>query len=190
MAVQETVEQGNTSESVMTKDDAEMVEQTLPETESYPSYDQDNPELDALLAGADDSASQNVSATAKSAQVSGIMSKEEASKLAVTGIIKGVEWAREQSGEDLKISKATLGICGTLMTPVVMKYGNTIKDQIDKLTSGAIEQDSYMPEVLATVGVVGVGGSLFLQNKKAKKQRGEEKTEVQKTQEESTVNGD
>lgn len=142
-------------------------EQSTAEKEESSAYTEENSEMDAFLNEAmttkADEYEQEVSEQkAEKMQIS----PEEATKMAVTGVMQSVGFVREQTGKDIKLSQSQIMLSSTLFVPAIMKYGPMVQQYLADMAAG-VDEDSNLPEYLAAGGVCAVGSMMYLKGRKA-----------------------
>lgn len=171
--LQNEVQENNEPETVNTPEPEQPAEVDQTETAETPEqYSADNGELDAIIAAAtatkDDETSESGESAPGSAGV--LIGKDDAAKYAVMGVMQCVKFAGQYTGEPLQISKTQLHVFSMLLTPLIMKHGDTVMRQVEQFQDG-VSGEGYMPELAAGVGVVGLGGVLYMKNRKIKRQK-------------------
>lgn len=139
--------------------------------EDVQQYTANNSELDAFIQDASETQAEKKQAEQQHAIEGDYLPKDEAAQFAVTGILHTVNFFRQQTGEDLKLSNMQLTIFASTLTPLVMKYGASVQRFITEGLENIGEDDGHLPEYVALGGAAGLAGSLWWQCRSARKKR-------------------
>jgi hypothetical protein len=140
------------------------------ENEKEPElYTEQNAELEAML-NDQEPPEREVEAlggpSVKAAEV-GTITQEVAAGMAVEAIVGVAQYSSKELNVQIKLSEFQLGVLSALFVPVIMKYGDAVKDYMQNMTEG-VSKDSYIPEYIAAGGAAALGASIWWQNRKAK----------------------
>jgi hypothetical protein len=154
----------------------EQAQQENSETISQEQQGPENKALEQLLHDAaltqesmnEENASEAEKESAAQALKQYELAPEQATEMAVKGIIEVCSLAKDTLNIDVKISHRQLGFLSVLFVPAIMKYAPTVQRYLEDTITN-IDDDSLVPEYCAGAGVLAVGGLILWQNKKAKK---------------------
>lgn len=143
--------------------------QTSPEAASS-ELPNDNPEFDSFVEEQTKTLEQERQERRDDkAALSLKISQEEAQQMAMQGIQMVLGMAGQQTGQQFQLNPIMQHLAATLMTPCIMKHGATLK----KLMSGAmdVDENSYMPEIMAVGGAALVGFPVVKQIRQEKRKK-------------------
>jgi hypothetical protein len=135
-----------------------ILENSKNEDDGVPMYTVDNSELDDILGNATttqaDSEQQEKSdcdSPGQQSQKKGAVSIEEALKIAVLGLGQITELASNLTGKEIVIGEMPTTLFAVFTAPLIQKY----KPKIDAMDVNPknVDLDSWVPEIMAAVGV-------------------------------------
>ena len=143
-----------------------ILENSESENDGIPMYSVDNSELDDLLGDATTTKKETAQQgkteqTSNDGQKQSSVSCDDALKLAVMGLGQITELASNLTGKEILIGEMPTTIFAALTAPLIQKY----KPKMDMMDVNPknVDLDSWMPELMAAVGVGVAGLPIWLQ---------------------------
>lgn len=129
-------------------------------------YSEENKGLDAFIQDATKTKAQESGGANKDGEKDNTEVKpysySEAASYVGHGLDLITQEASELLGNQLVMPPKVKRIAEFLLAPLGMKYGHKFEQYIKSKQDGNVE--GYMPEIMATLGIAGVGGFLYWQN--------------------------
>jgi hypothetical protein len=120
-----------------------------PKSDFVPTYSADNNQLSEFIGNATETVEdKKLAEQAAPSKQNKYMSAEDATELALTGLVGIQKAAKEFSGKDLVFSENSVKVFALLLTPLCQKYGHLLEN----LDPDKVDKDSYIPECLAVLG--------------------------------------
>ncbi len=152
------------SESTHAQSLENITEHSELQTDSYPAYDAENSELDAMLRESTTTKAETREAEREEkAKEVPLISDEDACNYALMGLGELQNELQKHTGRQVEFGQKTAMLFSMLCAPVIQKYGRNLM----QLKGDNIDLDSYTPEMMAAGGLAVVAGSAWFSLKDA-----------------------
>lgn len=124
-----------------------------------PTYDAENPELDAMLKDETTTKAEVKQAEQEEkAKAKALISDEDACNYALMGLGELQGALQHYTGKQIQFGQKSAMMFAALCAPVIQKYGRHLAD----FTSNEVDLDSWKPEMMAAGGLAVAAGAAWL----------------------------